>query len=43
MTQRLKGDIANLSVFLASRDADYIHGTSVFIDGGLMQNMGQGA
>lgn len=36
-------EIAHAAVFLASEDARYIHGTTLFIDGGLMQNQGQGA
>ncbi|MBW4581039.1 MAG: SDR family oxidoreductase [Tildeniella nuda ZEHNDER 1965/U140] len=36
-------EIAHAAVFLASRDGRYIHGTTLFIDGGLMQNLGQGA
>jgi len=36
-------EIAALAVYLASSDADYITGTTIFIDGGLMRNMGQGA
>jgi glucose 1-dehydrogenase len=36
-------EIANAAVFLASEYASYIHGTTLFIDGGLMQNQGQGA
>lgn len=36
-------EIARLAVYLASEDARYIHGASVVIDGGLMQNLGQGA
>jgi glucose 1-dehydrogenase len=36
-------EIAALAVYLASRDADYVTGTTIFIDGGLMRNMGQGA
>lgn len=36
-------EIAHAAVFLASDDARYIHGTSIFIDGGLMQNLGKGA
>ncbi|MDN7024370.1 SDR family oxidoreductase [Methanoculleus sp. FWC-SCC1] len=36
-------EIAKVAVFLASREADYIHGTTVYVDGGLMQNQGQGA
>ncbi|MBW4443730.1 MAG: SDR family oxidoreductase [Plectolyngbya sp. WJT66-NPBG17] len=36
-------EIAHAAVFLASKDGRYIHGTTLFIDGGLMQNMGQGA
>jgi hypothetical protein len=30
-----KGEVLNI--------AKYIHGTTIFIDGGLTQNMGQGA
>lgn len=36
-------EIAKLAVFLASEDADYVTGSTYFIDGGLMQNQGQGA
>ena len=36
-------EIAHTAVFLASDDARYIHGTTLFIDGGLMQYLGQGA
>jgi glucose 1-dehydrogenase len=36
-------EIAHAAVFLASDDARYIHGTSIFIDGGLMQYLGKGA
>lgn len=36
-------EIAHAAVFLASSDAKYIHGTTLVVDGGLMQNMGQGA
>ena len=36
-------EIAQVAVFLASTDARYIHGVSVVVDGGLMQNQGQGA
>lgn len=36
-------EIAHAAVFLASSDARYIHGTTLVVDGGLMQNMGQGA
>lgn len=36
-------DIARGAVYLASAEADYVHGTTLFIDGGLMQNTGQGA
>lgn len=32
-------EIANLAVFLASKEARYIHGTTIFCDGGLMQNV----
>ena len=34
-------EIAELAVFLASPDARYIHGSTVFCDGGLMQSAGQ--
>lgn len=36
-------EIADVAVFLASKHARYIHGTTIAIDGGLMQNVGQGA
>lgn len=36
-------EVARVAVFLASEDSDYVHGSTCFIDGGLMQNMGQGA
>jgi len=36
-------EIAKLAVFLASSDADYVTGSTYFMDGGLMVNMGQGA
>lgn len=36
-------EIARLAVFLASREADYVTGSSYVMDGGLMQMTGQGA
>jgi glucose 1-dehydrogenase len=36
-------EIAQAAVFVASRAGWYVHGTSLFIDGGLTQNVGQGA
>lgn len=36
-------EIADVAVFLASKEARYIHGTSIVVDGGLMQFQGQGA
>lgn len=36
-------EIAKVAVFLASDDADYVTGSTYFVDGGLMQNQGQGA
>ncbi len=36
-------EIAQAAVYLASDDSSYVHGTTLFIDGGLMQNQGQGA
>ncbi|WP_428966656.1 glucose 1-dehydrogenase [Micromonospora fluostatini] len=36
-------EIGKLAVFLASDDADYVTGSTYFMDGGLMQNQGQGA
>jgi glucose 1-dehydrogenase len=36
-------EIAQAAVYLASRAGRYVHGASLFIDGGLMQNQGQGA
>jgi glucose 1-dehydrogenase len=36
-------EIGRLAVFLASSDADYVTGASYVMDGGLMQNQGQGA
>lgn len=36
-------EIGRLAVFLASEDADYVTGATYVMDGGLMQNQGQGA
>jgi len=36
-------EIAGLAVFLASGEADYVTGSTYYMDGGLMRNMGQGA
>jgi len=36
-------ELAGLAVFLASKEADYVTGSSYVMDGGLMQNQGQGA
>ncbi|WDZ82193.1 glucose 1-dehydrogenase [Micromonospora cathayae] len=36
-------EIGRLAVFLASDEADYVTGSTYFMDGGLMQNQGQGA
>lgn len=36
-------EIARLALYLASSDADYATGTTFTLDGGLMQNTGQGA
>jgi glucose 1-dehydrogenase len=36
-------EIANVAVFLASKEARYVHGTTIVVDGGLMQFQGQGA
>lgn len=32
------GDVASLIAFLASSDADYVTGTTFFVDGGLLWN-----
>jgi len=36
-------EIAQLAVFLASSDADYVSGSTYTMDGGLSRNLGQGA
>ena len=36
-------EIGRLAVFLASSDSDYVTGSTYFMDGGLMKNIGQGA
>ena len=36
-------EIGKLALYLASGDADYVTGATFYIDGGLMQNQGQGA
>ena len=36
-------EIGRLAVYLASADADYVTGATFYMDGGLMQNQGQGA
>jgi len=36
-------EVAHVAVFLASGDASYVTGSSYFVDGGLMQMMGEGA
>ena len=36
-------ELGRLAVFLASEHADYVTGSTYYMDGGLMQNQGQGA
>ncbi|MBA3617983.1 MAG: glucose 1-dehydrogenase [Rubrobacteraceae bacterium] len=39
----LPAEIGRLAVFLASNEADYVTGSTYYMDGGLMQSAGQGA
>lgn len=39
----LPEEIAKVALFLASPSSNYVHGSTYVIDGGLMQNLGQGA
>ena len=36
-------EVAKVALFLASSDGNYVNGSTYVIDGGLMQNLGQGA
>jgi glucose 1-dehydrogenase len=36
-------EVANVAVFLASKEASYVTGSSYFVDGGMMQMLGAGA
>jgi len=36
-------EVAKVALFLASPDSNYVHGSTYVVDGGLMQNLGQGA